>query len=215
MVCQGLEALHGVRRAELHPPSWLVEEAVHIGAEAEESTLPTIHLDGSIKTGARLHRHISITEKNEVPHEAASTKLGGHGLLGNELGVVGLAIMLQVVWMEVMEGFTRPARLVDLPLPALQNIVELETDVIDLRIPLGRHHFRESPGIAPGLCEIENHVLDERAPENVVVLERWPLVQQLVVLARRSTAIERFPSLLEVSLRLGIVVLALGIFDGT
>ena len=33
-----LEALHGVRRAELHPPSWLVEEAVHIGAEAEEST---------------------------------------------------------------------------------------------------------------------------------------------------------------------------------
>mmetsp|Transcript_69135 Transcript_69135/g.164741 ORF Transcript_69135/g.164741 Transcript_69135/m.164741 type:complete len:215 (-) Transcript_69135:605-1249(-) len=214
MVCQGLEAFHGVRRAELHPGR-LVEEAMHVGAEAEKSTLPTIHLDGSVKTGARLHRHVSITEKNEVPHEAAGTKLGGHGLLGNELGVVGLAIMLQVVGMEIMEGFTRPARLVDLPLPALQDIVEFEADVVDLRIPLGRHHLRESPGIAPGLCEVENHVLDEGTPEDVVVLERWPLVQQLVVLARRSTAVEGLPSLLEVSLRLGIVVLALGIFDGT
>jgi len=123
--------------------------------------------------------------------------------------------MLQVVGMEIMEGFTRPARLVDLPLPALQDIVEFEADVVDLRIPLGRHHLRESPGIAPGLCEVENHVLDEGTPEDVVVLERWPLVQQLVVLARRSTAVEGLPSLLEVSLRLGIVVLALGIFDGT
>ena len=155
-----------------------------------------------------------ISNYAKSPHQAASTKLGGHGLismlsrnfsvtglsvparvgfaiqtlfhlcclLGNQLGVVGLdkscsmhsqrpacaacplhfsarvsglAVMLHVVRMEVMSRFTRPGGLMYLqataredpdfafgigwrpclPLSALQDVVQLEANVIDLRIP--------------------------------------------------------------------------------
>ena len=54
--------------------------------------------------------------------------------------------MFQVMWVKVMEGLTRPGGLVALTFPALEHIVDLEADVIDLRVPLCWHCLWEGPG---------------------------------------------------------------------
>ena len=60
-----------------------------------------------------------------------------------------VAIMFQVMWVKVMEGLTRPGGLVGLTFPALEHIVDLEADVIDLRVPLRWHRLWEGPGRGP------------------------------------------------------------------
>mmetsp|Transcript_27936 Transcript_27936/g.52376 ORF Transcript_27936/g.52376 Transcript_27936/m.52376 type:complete len:251 (-) Transcript_27936:518-1270(-) len=214
MICQGLETFHRVRRGQLLSRR-LVEKAVHIATQAVKCTLAAIHLDGPVKSGARLNRHIAVTEEDEVPHQTSSTKLGGDGLLCNQLGVVGLTVVFHVMGVEVMEGFPRPGRLMHLPLPSLQDVVQLEAHVINLGVPLGGHHFWEGPGVTACFREVENHVLDQRAAEDVVVLEGRALVQQLVVLAGSAAAIEGLPVALQVRLLLGVVVLAFRILHGT
>ena len=94
MICQGLEALHGVWCAQ-RLASWLVEEAIHISSQAVEGALAAVHLDGSVKCRARLHWHIAVTKEDEVSHEPGSAELGGGGFLGDQLGVVGLTLGLR------------------------------------------------------------------------------------------------------------------------
>ena len=72
MVRQSLEALHWIRRAQCLAGR-LVEEAIHISSQAVEGALAVVHLDGSIKCGARLHWHIAVTKEDEVSHEPGST----------------------------------------------------------------------------------------------------------------------------------------------
>mmetsp|Transcript_49098 Transcript_49098/g.107244 ORF Transcript_49098/g.107244 Transcript_49098/m.107244 type:complete len:236 (-) Transcript_49098:217-924(-) len=108
---------------------------------------------------------------------------------------------------------SRHCGLVRQTLASLQDVVDLEADVINLGEPLHRHVFWEHPGIATSLCEVEDHVLNERSTEDIVVFKRRPLVQELVVLACRATAIEGLPLLGDLRLLLGIVLLALRILD--
>mmetsp|Transcript_1249 Transcript_1249/g.1452 ORF Transcript_1249/g.1452 Transcript_1249/m.1452 type:complete len:240 (+) Transcript_1249:1-720(+) len=183
--------------------------------KAEKGPFAIIHLDGSIKCRARLHWHIAVTEKDEVAHESSSTKLRSSGFLGDQLGVIGLAIVLHVMWVKVMEGLARPGGLMGLTLPSLQHIVDLEANVIDLRVPFGWHSLWEGPGISSSLGEVEDHVLNQRTSEDIVELKGWALVQQLVVLPGGSTTIKGFPIPLQCCLVLGIIVLALRVLNST
>mmetsp|Transcript_44067 Transcript_44067/g.125701 ORF Transcript_44067/g.125701 Transcript_44067/m.125701 type:complete len:235 (-) Transcript_44067:261-965(-) len=121
--------------------------------------------------------------------------------------------MVQVVRVEVVLHLTRERGLVSLALAALQHVVDLEARVVNLRKPLDGHVLREHPGVAASLGQVENHVLDQRAAENVVVLERRPLVEKLVVLTCGAAAVELLPFQLELRLLLGVVLLALGILN--
>lgn len=58
----------------------------------------------------------------------------------------GLAIVFQIVGMEIMESLTGPCGFMNLTFPALQHVIDLEARVIDLCIPFGWHHLWESPG---------------------------------------------------------------------
>mmetsp|Transcript_27328 Transcript_27328/g.33337 ORF Transcript_27328/g.33337 Transcript_27328/m.33337 type:complete len:243 (+) Transcript_27328:393-1121(+) len=213
MVGQRLEALHWVWHGQCLT-RWLVEKAIHISAQAEESSLATIHLDGSIKCCARLHWYICITEKDVIAHKSGSTQLRGRGFLGDQLGVVSFTIMFHVMWVEIMEGLTRPRGLMGLTLSTLQHVVDLEAGVVDLCVPFCGHGLWEGPGISTGLGEVKNHVLNQRTSENIVVLKGWPLIQQLVVLSSGSTAIKGFPIPLQGGLILGIIILTLRILHG-
>mmetsp|Transcript_87381 Transcript_87381/g.157410 ORF Transcript_87381/g.157410 Transcript_87381/m.157410 type:complete len:234 (+) Transcript_87381:508-1209(+) len=208
-----MKALHWIGRRE-GLASWLVKEAVHVCSQGVEGTLAAIRLDGLVKRHAGLDWDVGVAEKDEVAHQAARAKLGGCSLLGNELGEECLAVVIEVVRVEVVEGFTCHRRLVDQTLATLQHVVQLKADVIDLRKPLGGHDFREHPGITTGLGEVEDHVLDERSAEHVIVLVRRTLVEELVVLACRATAVKAIPLVLQSCLQLGVVVLALRVFDG-
>mmetsp|Transcript_94730 Transcript_94730/g.277085 ORF Transcript_94730/g.277085 Transcript_94730/m.277085 type:complete len:289 (-) Transcript_94730:73-939(-) len=112
-----------------------------------------------------------------------------------------------------MVRLTRESGCMFQPLPSLQDIVDLEAEVIDLCIPLHGHEFRKQAGIATSLGEVEDHVLDQRPTEEVVVLERGPLVEELVILARGASAVKLLPLQLELSLLLRIILLALRILN--
>ena len=50
------------------------------------------------------------------------------------------------MWVKVMESLTRPGGFMGLTLPALEHVVDLEANVIDLRVPLRWHCLWEGPG---------------------------------------------------------------------
>ena len=70
----------------------------------------------------------------------------------------GLAIVFQIVGMEIMESLTGPGGLMNLTFPALQDVIDLEARVIDLCIPFGWHHLRESPGKVGNKNSMANYI---------------------------------------------------------
>mmetsp|Transcript_45886 Transcript_45886/g.121715 ORF Transcript_45886/g.121715 Transcript_45886/m.121715 type:complete len:440 (+) Transcript_45886:396-1715(+) len=214
MVRQGEEALLGVWHGE-GAPRGLVEQAVDVAAQRVERAFGAIGLDSLVERLTSLHRHVPVAEQHVIAHEAAHRQLRHRGLLRDQLREVGLAVVLQVVGVEVVVHLARQRRLVNLTLPPLQNTVNLEANVVDLREPLDWHVFWEHPSIPTSFREIKNHVLNERPTENIVVLEGGPLVQQLVILARGASAIECLPALLEICFLLCVVLLALRVLHGT
>mmetsp|Transcript_76451 Transcript_76451/g.248026 ORF Transcript_76451/g.248026 Transcript_76451/m.248026 type:complete len:444 (-) Transcript_76451:1435-2766(-) len=209
-----MEALRRIWHGECIT-GWLVEEAVHIRAQRIKGALAAIGLDRLVKSLAGLHRDVAVAEEDVVAHETTHGQLSERGLLGDQLGEERLAIVLQIMGVEVVVALAAERGLVLEALAALQHVVDLEAEVVDLREPRGGHHLGEHAGVAAGLREVEDHVLDERAAVDVVVLVGRPLVQQLVVLARGAAAVEGRPALDQLRLLLGVVLLALGILDGT
>merc|ERR1739848_422979 len=101
--------------------------------------------------------------------------------------------MIQVVWVEVMVRLARHCRLVFQPFTALQDVVDLESGVIDLGKPLHWHVFREHPSVTTSFREVEDHVLNKRPAIQIVVLKGRPLIQKFVVLASSTATIKSVP----------------------
>mmetsp|Transcript_118616 Transcript_118616/g.330920 ORF Transcript_118616/g.330920 Transcript_118616/m.330920 type:complete len:243 (+) Transcript_118616:713-1441(+) len=186
-----------------------------VRAQGVEGALAPVHLDCLVEGGARLDRYGVVAEEDVVAHESAGQQLRDGRLACDELGKVSLAVVLQVVGVEVVVRLAGQGRRVFQALASLQHIVHLEAQVVDLGKPLHRHVLGEHPGIAARLGEEEDHVLHKRPAEDIVVLEGRPLVEQLVVLARGAAAVELLPLHLQLGLLLRIVLLALRILDCT
>mmetsp|Transcript_130978 Transcript_130978/g.231479 ORF Transcript_130978/g.231479 Transcript_130978/m.231479 type:complete len:252 (+) Transcript_130978:864-1619(+) len=122
--------------------------------------------------------------------------------------------MLQVLRMKIKCCSTQKACSLNSRSATLQHIVDLKPLVVDLSEPLHGHVRREEASIAPGLCEIVNHVLHKRAAQIVIVFRRGLLVQKLVVQTSAALSIEDAPLLHQLGLRLGVVLLALWILHG-
>merc|ERR1719401_927123 len=112
-----------------------------------------------------------------------------------------------------MPCFPRHCRFMLKALTPLQYVVDLESDVVNLRKPLHGHVLREKPGVATCFCEVENHVLNQWSAVDVVVFKGRTLIQEFVVLPRSATTIERLPTGLQFCLLFCIVLFALGVFD--
>mmetsp|Transcript_6637 Transcript_6637/g.15124 ORF Transcript_6637/g.15124 Transcript_6637/m.15124 type:complete len:376 (-) Transcript_6637:30-1157(-) len=186
---------------------------MHVAAQGVKCALAAVHLHGLVEGKASLYRHVVIAEEHKVPHETSRSELRHGRLTGDELGKMCLPVMIKVVRMEVVVRLARKGCLVLRALATLQNVVDIETDVVDLRKPLRWHVLREHAGVTTCLGQVEHHVLHKRAAVEIIVLKGWPLVQQLVVLARRAAAVECLPLLLELCLLLCIVLLALRVFN--
>mmetsp|Transcript_76448 Transcript_76448/g.248009 ORF Transcript_76448/g.248009 Transcript_76448/m.248009 type:complete len:247 (-) Transcript_76448:2458-3198(-) len=101
VVRQSMEALRRIWHGECIT-GWLVEEAVHIRAQRIKGALADIGLDRLVKSLAGLHRDVAVAEEDVVAHETTHGQLSERGLLGDQLGEERLAIVLQIMGVEVV-----------------------------------------------------------------------------------------------------------------